>query len=95
MDFRVLRRAIVPRLEKGSNVLISAHGDSLRALVKHLNRISDKDISELNIPTGIPLAYELDKNLTVLNHRYLGDPESVKTAVDEVARQAETGEDRT
>ncbi|MCK4577527.1 MAG: 2,3-diphosphoglycerate-dependent phosphoglycerate mutase [Candidatus Marinimicrobia bacterium] len=76
------KQAIVPRLEKGSNVLISAHGNSLRALVKHLNRISDKDISKLNIPTGIPLVYELDRNLKVYNHRYLGDPESVKATAE-------------
>jgi len=62
---------IAPRIEAGDRVLISAHGNSLRALVKHLNQISDEEISQLNIPTGIPLVFELDENLEVVKHYYL------------------------
>jgi 2,3-bisphosphoglycerate-dependent phosphoglycerate mutase len=69
-------------------VLIAAHGNSLRALVKHLDQISDTDIVELNIPTGIPLVYELDANLRPIRSRYLGDPEAAMAAADAVARQA-------
>ncbi|MFO1119628.1 MAG: 2,3-diphosphoglycerate-dependent phosphoglycerate mutase [Rhodospirillales bacterium] len=79
---------IVPHLRDNKTVLIAAHGNSLRALVKHLNRISDKDIIELNIPTGIPRAYELDENLNVLSDRYLGDPEAAAAAAAAVAAQA-------
>lgn len=81
--------SIVPRLLAGQRVLVVAHGNSLRALVKHLDNISEQEIVELNIPTGIPLVYEFDDNLKVLNHRYLGDPEAVKAAAEAVARQAE------
>ena len=84
-------QAIVPRLRQGAKVLISAHGNSLRALVKHLDHISDDDISQLNIPTGIPRVYELDAELNVLNARYLGDPAAVEAAASAVARQAEVG----
>ena len=80
---------IVPRLKKGEKVLIAAHGNSLRALVKHLDHISDDEIVELNIPTGIPLVYELDDNLKALNRYYLGDPEAAKKAAEAVAKQAE------
>ena len=81
--------AIVPRLLAGQRVLVAAHGNSLRAMVKHLDNISEKDIVELNIPTGIPLVYEFDDNLKVLDRRYLGDAEAVKAAAEAVARQAE------
>jgi 2,3-bisphosphoglycerate-dependent phosphoglycerate mutase len=81
---------IVPQLRQGAKVLIAAHGNSLRALVKHLDRISDDDIPALNIPTGIPLVYELDENLQVFERRYLGDPEAVAAAAEAVARQAES-----
>jgi len=84
-------QTIVPQLRQGTRVLISAHGNSLRALVKHLDHISDDDISRLNIPTGIPRVYELDENLNVLNARYLGDPAAVEAAASAVARQAEVG----
>jgi 2,3-bisphosphoglycerate-dependent phosphoglycerate mutase len=67
--------------------LIAAHGNSLRALVKYLDDIPEKDIVELNIPTGMPLVYELDDDLKALNHYYLGDPEKVKAAMDAVAAQ--------
>ena len=62
---------IAPEIQRGSRVLIVAHGNSLRALVKHLDRISDEDIIELNIPTGVPLVYELDDRLNPISHRYL------------------------
>ena len=68
-------------------MLIAAHGNSLRALVKHLDGISDRDIVGLNIPTGIPLVYELDDDLRPLRHCYLGDPEAVQKATAAVAGQ--------
>ena len=80
---------IVPRLKRGEKLLIAAHGNSLRALVKHLDHIPDDEIVELNIPTGIPLVYELDDNLQPVTHYYLGDPEKAKAAAEAVAKQAE------
>ncbi|GBE17543.1 2,3-bisphosphoglycerate-dependent phosphoglycerate mutase [archaeon BMS3Abin16] len=74
-------------LRKGKKVLVSAHGNSLRALVKHLDNISDDEISGLNIPTGFPLVYELDDNLKAINHYYLGDKETIKNATEAVAGQ--------
>ena len=68
-------------------MLISAHGNSLRALVKYLDNISDKDIPELNIPTGIPLVYELDSELKPIKSYYLADEEAVKKAAEAVAKQ--------
>ena len=79
---------IAPTIRSGRRVLITAHGNSLRALVKYLDQISDQDIVELNIPTGIPLVYELDANLRPTSHRYLGDPEAARRAADAVANQA-------
>lgn len=79
---------IAPVLEDGRRVLIVAHGNSLRALVKWLDGISDEDIVGLNIPTGIPLAYELDDDLKPLSRRYLGDEEAAKAAAEAVANQA-------
>lgn len=79
--------AIVPVLKQGKRVLIVAHGNSLRALVKYLDAVSDEAIVALNIPTGIPLVYELDKKLNPVKHYYLGDPEAVKKAVESVASQ--------
>jgi 2,3-bisphosphoglycerate-dependent phosphoglycerate mutase len=81
--------AIVPRLKRGEKLLVAAHGNSLRALVKHLDHISDEEIVELNIPTGIPLVYELDDDLKAVNRYYLGDPEAAKKAAEAVAKQAE------
>jgi 2,3-bisphosphoglycerate-dependent phosphoglycerate mutase len=78
---------IVPAIKSGKRVLISAHGNSLRALVKYLDNVSDEDIVSLNIPTGLPLVYELDDNLKPLKSYYLGDPEEVKKAMDAVANQ--------
>jgi 2,3-bisphosphoglycerate-dependent phosphoglycerate mutase len=83
--------AIVPDLQAGKRVLIAAHGNSLRALVKHLDQISEKDIVELNIPTGIPLVYELDELLRPLRHYYLGDPEAAQRAAEAVAKQGQRG----
>jgi 2,3-bisphosphoglycerate-dependent phosphoglycerate mutase len=79
---------IVPRLKAGENVLITAHGNSLRALVKMLDNISDDEITSLNIPTGIPLLYELDDDLKPISSRYLGDPEAAAKAAEAVANQA-------
>lgn len=79
---------IVPELRGGRTVLVAAHGNSLRALVKYLDNVSDDEITSLNIPTGIPLLYELDDNLDVVTSRYLGDPEAAKAAAEAVANQA-------
>jgi 2,3-bisphosphoglycerate-dependent phosphoglycerate mutase len=78
---------IAPAITSGQRVLITAHGNSLRALVKYLDNISDTDIVELNIPTGIPLVYELNDDLTPQRHFYLGDQEAAKRAAEAVARQ--------
>jgi 2,3-bisphosphoglycerate-dependent phosphoglycerate mutase len=79
---------IVPQLRAGLTPLVVAHGNSLRALVKHLEGISDADIAELNIPTGVPRRYELDDDLGVIAARYLGDAEAVAAAATAVAQQA-------
>lgn len=79
---------IAPAIRSGKRVLIVAHGNSLRALVKHLDGISDQEIVELNIPTGIPLVYELEDNLIPIRRFYLGDPERVKQKAQAVANQA-------
>jgi 2,3-bisphosphoglycerate-dependent phosphoglycerate mutase len=80
---------IAPVIRSGKRVLIAAHGNSLRALVKYLDDVSDQDIVELNIPTGIPLVYELDANLKPTRHggEYLADPEKVRAAMEAVAKQ--------
>ncbi|HJK97381.1 MAG TPA: 2,3-bisphosphoglycerate-dependent phosphoglycerate mutase, partial [Polyangiaceae bacterium LLY-WYZ-14_1] len=80
--------SIVPQIRAGKQVLVVAHGNSLRALVKHLDGISEAEIPKLNIPTGIPLLYELDDQLKPLGSRYLGDPDKAKAAAEAVARQA-------
>jgi 2,3-bisphosphoglycerate-dependent phosphoglycerate mutase len=80
---------ITPELRAGRNVVVAAHGNSLRAMVKMLDNVSEKDIVELNIPTGVPLLYELDANLKPLGSRYLGDPEAIKAAAEAVKRQTE------
>ena len=79
---------IVPDLRAGLTPLIVAHGNSMRALVKHLDGISDQEIVDLNIPTGLPLVYELSDRLRPVTSRYLGDPEAAKAAAEAVARQA-------
>jgi 2,3-bisphosphoglycerate-dependent phosphoglycerate mutase len=78
-------------LRQGKKVIVSAHGNSLRALVKHLDNISDEDIPGLDIPTGIPLVYELDDGLRALTHYYLGDQEALRKATDSVASQLYEG----
>ncbi len=80
---------IAPELEAGRNVLVTAHGNSLRALVKMLDNVPEADIVELNIPTGVPLLYELDDALQPLSRRYLGDAEAIRAAADAVKRQTE------
>ena len=81
-------QTIAPALRSGKRVLVAAHGNSLRALVKYLDNMSDADIVELNIPTGIPLVYELDENLKPIRHYYLGDPAAAAAAAARVADQA-------
>ncbi len=78
---------IVPMIQSGRRVIIVAHGNSLRALVKHLDSISNQEVLELNIPTGIPLVYELDGNLKPIQHYYLGDQTEIKKAMQAVANQ--------
>jgi 2,3-bisphosphoglycerate-dependent phosphoglycerate mutase len=81
------KSSIVPEIMLGKKALIVAHGNSLRAIVKELDNISDHEIASLNIPTGVPLVYELDKNLKPLKHHYLGDPEEIKKAMESVVKQ--------
>ncbi len=78
---------IAPTVRSGKRVIIVAHGNSLRALVKYLDGVSDADIVGLNIPTGMPLVYELDDSLKPLTHFYLGDPDKVRAAMESVANQ--------
>jgi len=80
--------AIVPALKAGRKPIVSAHGNSLRALVKHLDGISDEEIPGLNIPTGVPLVYELDDEVARVDSYYLGDPEEIAAAAKAVADQA-------
>jgi 2,3-bisphosphoglycerate-dependent phosphoglycerate mutase len=82
---------LAPLLQSGKRVIISAHGNSLRALVKYLDAIADSEIVGLNIPTGIPLVYELDAALKPVQHYYLGDPEQIKKATDSVVQQGKAG----
>lgn len=81
------RETIAPTVEAGKRVIIAAHGNSLRALVKYLDNISDEEIVELNIPTGVPLVYELDQDLKPIQHYYLGDPEEIRKAQEAVTMQ--------
>ncbi len=80
---------IVAELKAGKNVLVAAHGNSLRAVVKMLDDVSEADITELNIPTGVPLVYELDESLKPIKSGYLGDPEAIKAAAEAVKKQTE------
>jgi 2,3-bisphosphoglycerate-dependent phosphoglycerate mutase len=82
------QQTIAPAITSGKRVLIAAHGNSLRALVKYLDHIDERTIVELNIPTGIPLVYELDDNLKPIRHYYLGDPAAAAAAAARVAAQA-------
>ena len=79
--------SIAPMVKTGKSVLIAAHGNSLRALVKYLDEVSEEDIVGLNIPTGMPLIYELDSELKPIDRRYLGDPDAVAKAMEAVANQ--------
>lgn len=81
---------IAPDIKNGKNVLIVAHGNSLRALVKYLDKMSDDEILNFNIPTGIPIVYELDKNLEPTKRYFLGDEEEIKKAMDAVANQGKS-----
>lgn len=83
---------VIPSIERGKRPLIVAHGNSLRALVKHLDQIDDEGITELNIPTGQPLVYELDKDFKPIRHSYLADPETIAAAVKEVSEQTSIGQ---
>jgi len=78
---------IAPMIKEGRKVIIAAHGNSLRALVKYLDNIPDEEIPNLNIPTGIPLVYELDENLAAVNHYYLADENTLKEAIEKVKNQ--------
>ena len=81
---------IAPELKANRNVLVVAHGNSLRALVKMLDGISDRDIVEYNIPTGVPLLYELDDGLAKRSSRFLGDQDAIQAAAEAVRRQTDT-----
>ncbi|MGK2946919.1 MAG: 2,3-diphosphoglycerate-dependent phosphoglycerate mutase [Candidatus Malihini olakiniferum] len=78
---------ILPRIKRGERVITVAHGNSLRALVKYLDNIDEKEIFELNIPTGVPLVYEFDKNFKPIKHYYLGDVDEIASKVTAVAKQ--------
>ena len=80
---------IVAELKAGKNVMVVAHGNSLRAVVKMLDNVSEADITELNIPTGVPLVYELDDEIKPVKSGYLGDPEAIKAAAEAVKKQTE------
>ncbi len=81
------KNEIIPLIKSGKKIIISAHGNSLRALIKYLDNIPDNDIPNLNIPTGIPLVYELDENLKPIKHYYLGDKEQIKKQVEAIKNQ--------
>jgi 2,3-bisphosphoglycerate-dependent phosphoglycerate mutase len=82
---------IAPDIRKERRILVTAHGNSLRGLIKYLDNIPDEEILRLNIPTGIPLVYELDAELCPLKHYYLGDEEAARKAAEAVANQAKQG----
>jgi 2,3-bisphosphoglycerate-dependent phosphoglycerate mutase len=82
---------IAPSIQSGKRVVVAAHGNSLRALVKYLDNVPESEITELNIPTGIPLVYELDAQLKPIRHYYLGDPAAAAAAAARVANQAKSG----
>lgn len=80
---------IAPEIRAGKKLIIAAHGNSLRALVKYLDEMTDEAVLELNIPTGVPLVYKLDENLKPISSEYLGDPEEIKQMMDAVAKQGQ------
>ena len=81
------KEAIAPQVRAGKKVVIAAHGNSLRALVKYLDDLSEEEVLKLNIPTGVPLVYELDDDLKPLRHYYLGDQSAIDAAMAAVASQ--------
>ncbi len=81
------KEEIVPELEAGKNIIVAAHGNSLRSLVKYIENMSEADILEFNMPTGIPMVYELDDNLNFIKKYFIGDEETVKKAMEAVANQ--------
>lgn len=81
---------IRPSIQDGKRIIIAAHGNSLRALVKYLDGMSEEDVLSLNIPTGVPLVYELDENLRPISKEYLGDPEEIKAMTEAVANQGKS-----
>jgi 2,3-bisphosphoglycerate-dependent phosphoglycerate mutase len=83
---------IMPKIREGKRLIVAAHGNSLRALVKFLNDISDNEIASLNIPTGIPLVYELDDDLKPIRHYYLGDAAAIAAAEQAVANQGKAAQ---
>jgi len=85
--------SIAPAIKSGKQILVAAHGNSLRALIKHLDNVSDDDIVHLNIPTGQPLVYELDENLRPIRHYYLGDAAEIEAAMAAVAAQGKAKKD--
>jgi 2,3-bisphosphoglycerate-dependent phosphoglycerate mutase len=87
----IWNESIAPAIKSGKRVLIAAHGNSMRALIKYLDGISDDDIVGLNVPNGVPLVYELDENLKPIKHYYLGDPEAIAKAQAAVAKQGKAG----
>lgn len=82
---------LAPQIRAGKRVLIAGHGNSLRALVKHLEGMSDDEVLGLNLPTGMPLVYRLDDDLNAVSHEYLGDPDEVRRAMESVAAQGRAG----
>ena len=84
------KKTISPQVKSGKHIMIVAHGNSLRALVKHLDKVSNEDIIGLNIPTGIPLVYELDQDLIPIKHYYLGDQEKISDKIKSVANQGKS-----
>jgi len=87
----LLEKELLPALKAGKRLLIVAHGNSLRALIKYFDKLSNKEIMKVNVPTGIPLIYELDDHLKPIKHYYLGDPAAVKKAIENVAKQGKAG----
>ena len=82
---------LAPAIKSGKRLLVAAHGNSLRAMVKYLDNVSDEKITKLNIPTGVPLVYELDEDLKPIKSYYLGDPEAIAARAKAVAEQASKG----
>jgi 2,3-bisphosphoglycerate-dependent phosphoglycerate mutase len=83
-------KSIIPELRKGKKVLVVAHGNSIRAIIKMLDKVSDRKIAELNVPTGIPLVYELDLNMRALRHYYLGSADKINEAISKVEKQGKS-----